>query len=993
MRQFFTLLAWLLVFGGGAAYAQTGVLTGKITHATDQEPLVGATLQIKGTTLGTATDVDGSYRLANVPAGRTLILVVRNIGFKEKEQTFLVANGETKTLDVALEPTDLYLDDIVITGLAVQAKQKELGTSRATVSGKTIDELPVVTVEDALVGRLAGVEAYSTDGAPGGGFRFRIRGGNSIVGASEPLVIVDGIFLDNSNRNTTTGATGNTGSASFGMNNGTRGLAALNPEDIESLEVLKGAAAASLYGSRASSGVIVVKTKSGGGGAPTFEYSLDAGVTQLHRGVLNYKKSWTNDEITRWAGLVNQSVTNPALRYSQTEIDTWLQNNPGIDWMTEPFQQGTFNRHTFRVAGGDNKLSYYASASTQANTGHQKGTSFTANGFRLSVTSRPTTKLEVRANADYSADRRRTLPGGSPGFFVVNQWARNSNAMPFMRQQDVRNPSDPAGRNLGIPSPSDYSTLRRENEMQRVIGSINAKYNLLQNLVLDANFGVDNSAIDGKMIYPFGLVSIFPTGRLDVDRENLRQTTFTLGVNHSWQITDQLYLKSAAGVQYDVNTRTYSYVRFQNRPATTPEEFLGSYQTFNAGSNFEQLAQVKTLGIYVNETLGFKEKLFINLGGRLDRGSAFVERFFFYPRASVSYSFTDKIRARAAVGTSGTQPPPFLVNPIYLLDGGGYNGASAINLNTPGNPDLKPETQTEIEVGGDASLFGGRVNVELTFYRKQFTDLLLNSLVNPATNRGFTTNLVNVGEMYNQGIEFSVSSDIFQTKNFGWNVAFTGATLRNEVTSLNIGSAPGQVAQVAGGLVGEARIRQGYPLGGFWTPALTGRDEYLGSPFPALEFNLNNQVNYKGLFLTMLWGGKTGYKKFNATARDLAAPTTRMHDELWDVPATDLLQGAGGIINDFSRWVQNANFVKLRFLTIGYNVPKSVLNKLPKSFVKKASISFTGANLLTLSNYRGGYDIESETSGAGQANAWVRGVDVWEAGLPRSYTLSLNIGF
>ncbi len=981
------------MLGGGLVQAQTGILVGKVTHVTNNEALVGATLQIKGTTLGTAVDVDGNYRLSGVPAGRTLTMIVRNIGFKEKEQAISVAEGETKTFDIALEAADLYLEDIVVTGLAVQVKQKELGTSRATVSAKTIDELPVVTVEDALVGRLAGVEAYSTDGAPGGGFRFRIRGGNSIIGASEPLVIVDGIFLDNSNRNTTTGSTGNTGSASFGMNGGTRGLAAINPEDIESLEVLKGAAAASLYGSRASSGVIVVKTKSGGGGSPTFEYSLDAGITQVHRGVLKYKQDWTNNEITQWAGLVNQSVANVALRYSQTEIDSWTQNNPGTSWMTEPFQQGSFNRHTFRVSGGDNKLSYYASASTQTNIGHQKGTSFNANGFRLSVTSRPTTKFEIRANADYSADRRLMLPGGSPGFFVVNSWARNSNAMPFMRLQEVRNPNDPFGKNLGIQSPEAYSKLRRENDMQRIIGSINAKYNLTSNLVVDANFGVDNSAIDGKMIYPFGLVSLFPTGRLDIDKENLRQTTFTLGINHSWRINDDMYLKSAGGLQYDENKRTYYYARFQNRPATTPEEFLGSYQTFNAGSNFEQFSLVKTLGVYFNETFGFKDKLFLNLGGRFDRGSAFVDKFFFYPRASVSYSITDKIRARAAIGTSGTQPQPFLVNPIYLLDGGGYNGASAISLNTPGNPNLKPETQTEIEVGADASFLSGRVNVELTFYRKKFTDLLLNSLVNPAINRGFTNNLINVGEMYNQGFEFSINGDVVRGKDFNWNLGLTGATLKNEVTSLNIGAAPGQVAQIAGGLVGESRIREGYALGGFWTPALTGKDEYLGSPFAALDFNINNQVNYKGLYLNMLWGGKAGLKKFNATARDLASPGTRMHTDYWDTPSADLLQGSGGIVNDFSRWIQNADFVKLRFLTVGYNLPKSLLSKLPKTFIKKASISLTGANLLTFSNYQGGYDIESETSGAGQANAWVRGVDVWDAGLPRSYTMSLNIGF
>jgi TonB-linked SusC/RagA family outer membrane protein len=981
-------------------WAQSGTISGKITNAADEEPLVGATVQVKGTTIGTATDIRGQYQLTGVPVGKSVMLIIRSIGFKEKEVAVSLVANETKTFDFSLESADLYLEDIVVTGLAVQTKQKELGTSRANVSSRTLDELPIPTVEDALIGRLAGVETYSADGAPGGGFRFRMRGGNSIIGASEPLVIVDGIFLDNSNRNVTTGANAvnGTGSASFGMNNGTRALAAINPEDIESIEVLKGAAAASLYGSRASSGVIVIKTKSGGGGQPTFEYSLDAGVTQVHRGVLNYKKDWTPEQVRTWANLVNEAQTGAAIarRYTAAEIEQFAQqSNLGNDWMTAAFRQGSFSRHTFRVSGGDNKLSYYASASTQNNIGHQKGTEFSANGFRVSVTSRPTTKFEIRVNADYSADKRKQLPGGAPGFFIVNAWGRNSNAMPFMNLDQVRSPGQAARTDLGIPSPDAYTTIRRENDIQRIIGSVNAKYNITQNLIVDANLGIDNSTIDGKMIYPFGVVSIFPTGRLDIDKEVLRQTTFTLGLNHAWEINKDLYVKSAAGLQYDENLRTYLYARFQNRVPTVDEQFLGGYQTFNAGSNFELRTPVNTLGIYFNETIGYKDKIFVNLGGRFDRGTAFREQFFFYPRASVSYNIKDNIRARAAVGTSGTQPPPFAINPTFGLDPGGYNGASAINYLTPGNNNLKPETQIETEIGIDGSLLKGRLNFELTFYNKQFRDLLLNSGVNPAINRGFTENLINVGEMYNRGFEIAINGDILRTKDLTWNLGFTGTTLDNKVTSLNIAAQPGQTPQILGGLLSVARIKEGYPLSGLWTPTATGQDIYLGSPFAKFDFNINTQVDYKGLFARVLFGGKSGMKRFNGTARDLAAPGTRMHDELWDRSAAELNAPAaqGGILNDFSRWVQDASFTKLRFLTVGYNMPKSMVSKLPGGFVKKLTVSLTGANLLTFSKYKGGYDIESETSGAGQQNAWVRGIDFWEAGIPRSYTFSLNVGF
>jgi TonB-linked SusC/RagA family outer membrane protein len=1006
--NFSALLLFFCLWGSHLALAQSGSISGKITNASTNEALIGGTVQVVGTTLGTVTDVEGNYRLAGVPAGKSIRLLIKNVGYKDKEIAVSLSTGENKTLDITLEEAELFLDDVVVTGLAVQTKQKELGTSRATVSGKTIEELPAVTVEDALLGRLAGVETYSTDGTPGGGFRFRMRGGNSIIGSSEPLVIVDGIYMDNSNRNTTSGA--NTGVASFGMNNGTRGLGAVNPEDIESMEVLKGAAAAALYGARGSSGVIVIKTKSGAAGKASLDYALDAGFTEVHRGVLNYKNNWASGEISQWADLINAQVTNSVLRYSPTEISQW-QGNPSKDWLLEPFQRGTFTRHTLRLTGGTEKLSYYASVSSQRNLGHQKGTNYGADGFRVSITARPTDKLEIRASADYSADTRLQLPGGSPGFFVVNQWARNSNAMPFMRLQDVRNPlstgfnavrPEGAGRDLGIYSPDDYVTLRKENKIGRVIGGINMKYNILDNLAVDVNFGVDNSNIEGKMIYPYGLVGLFPQGRLDIDNETIRAKTLTIGLNHAWKINDAFNLKSAIGMQYDDNTRTYNYVRFQNRSPITPEDFLGSYTTFNAGSNIEFKDILKTTGVYINETLGYKDKIFLNLGGRMDKTTAFSNQFYFYPRAALSYVATQTIRLRAAVGSTGTQPPAYSSLPTFAVDAGGFDGASAVRYAVIGNPNLKPETQTEIEIGGDVSFLKGRINVELTYYNKSFKDLLLNSAsVNPAlaANKGSTTNIQNIGTMRNQGLEFSVNMAVIDNKDFKWNLSFTGATLDNKVTSLSIGGVTPPV--LLGGLLNVARIVEGYPLSGLWgiipESANSSDFRYLGSPYAKLDFNINNQLDYKGLYFRMLWGGKSGMKKFNATARDLAAPTTRMHEDYWNTPRTDLVgaTGTGGVFNNFSQWVQDASFLKLRFLTLGYNVPRNVLNGsfFKASRVKSLNVSLTGANLLTFSSYKGGYDIESETSGSGGGNAWVRGIDSWEAGIPRSYTFSLNIGF
>jgi TonB-linked SusC/RagA family outer membrane protein len=978
--------------------AQSGVVVGRITDGVTKQPLSGATVRLKDSRMGTVAQRDGQYTLSGLPQNTPVVLQVRNIGYANVDKTVTLGT-EKQTVDVALSPTNFNLEDVVVTGLAVDTKQKELGTSRSTVN-KVIQELPAVTVEDALVGRVAGVETYSSDGAPGGGFRFRIRGGNSILSASEPLVIVDGVFLDNSNRNTSTGV--NTGSASFGASNGTRALAAINPEDIESMEILKGAAAASLYGSRASSGVIVITTKKGGTGTLSVDYNLDAGFTELHRGVLQQKTSWTGDEMRAWRDSINARLTvaQRPLGYTDAELSKW-QSNPTTDWMTAPFQRGSFVRHTVTLRGGNKDFGYYGSFGTQNTVGHQKGTEFNANSLRLGINSSAIENLEIRAAIDVSFDTRRQLPGGTPGFFVPNRWALESLAMPFMQLEDVRNPilGGFPRTTLGVPSPDAYATLRRENNSTRIIGTTNLKYKILDNLSIDLNAGIDETRATGKMLYPFGLVFLFPSGRLDIDEEKITQRTLTLGINHAWQIAEDLYLKSAAGLQYDDNRRDYYYVRFQNRSVVAPEDKISSYSTFL--SQLEAVQVVRTLGIYVNETIGWQEKLFINLGGRFDRGTAFQERFFFYPRASVSYQITPEIRARAAFGQSGTQPPPYLVNPLFSLDGFGYDGSTgALTTRTPGNPNLRPETQTEIEAGVDATFLDGRITVEATFFNKSFTDLLLRIPVNPAMNNGFSTDVRNAGAMTNQGVEFSVAGDVIRDDNMRLNLGFNGATLTNRVTQLFLPTAQGITPEILEGVINApvpvARIREGFPIGGFWGTPLDGaQPRYFGTPWAAFDYNISLQFDAGGFFARVLVGGKAGNRRFNSTERDLVNPAVRMHRDFWNLPAGTAIDAPGtptlfGMFNNTSMWVQDASFTKLRQVTIGYTIPHEWLESF---IVKKITVSLTGANLLTFSNYRGGYDVESETSGFNIANGWVRNQDAWEGGIPRSYTLSVNIGF
>ncbi len=990
MRNKFYILLTLLCSLTGVAAAQT--IVGKVTGASGAVP--GAAIQVVGTTIGTATDADGNFRLTNVSAGNVTVKV-SSIGFKDNTQSIVLKAGETRTLNISLDDATKFLEEVIVTGLSINAKQKELGTSRANLSSSVIESLPAPSVESALVGRLAGVEAYSTDGAPGGGFRFRIRGANSISGASEPLLILDGIIMDNANRNAISGQAGGnnaTGSATFGMQNGTRGLGSLNPEDIESIEILKGAAAASLYGSRAASGVIVVKTKSGGQGKLKLDYSLDFGSTKVSRNVGKYKMDWTGDEISTWANLIDPAKAT----YKDADIAQY-KVNPLTDYPLESFRTGSFSRNTVRVQGGTKKLGYYFSGNNQNTVGQIKGADFKSKGALFSLSSQPVAGLTMKVSLNYQDADRAQIASGTPGFFVPNRWANDGLAMPFMRYSDVK------VLGAGFKTLDDYALLAKDTHSKRYSVSGNLNYKILSNLSLDVTGGIDKSEIKGQILYPVGLVTLFPTGRLDQDYEKITQKTFTVGLNHAWKINEKLYLKSAVGTQYDENERFYDFVRYQTITAGKNERDTSSYTAPQRGSFVQVLPIVKTFGIYFNETIGIGEKLFLNLGGRIDRSTSFTEQSFFYPRASLSYQVSPTFRVRTAYGSSGTQPAAYTSTLSFRQLAIGWNNSrTAYVPNVPPNTGLRPETQEEFEIGFDASALNGRVTVEATYYNKQFKDLLLASIINPALNYGLTTGIRNVGSMYNRGLELMISADVIRTEDINWNVSFTGFTLQNKVTSM-----PEPKTPLGGGTGVDdvVQIREGYPMSGIWAgvPASAATDApevaktaggavrvFRGNTIPSFEGNINTTFQYKGFSINALIGGKGGFYKYNLTARNLANPAKRQHSDYWNMPTAQLTP----IYNDSNNWVERGDFIKLRQLGLSYVVPKAMLDQT--KFIKRLSVALTGSNLFTSSKYSGGYDVESETNGSSAANAswaWVRGIDSWDGGMPKTYTLSVNIGF
>jgi TonB-dependent starch-binding outer membrane protein SusC len=966
----------------------TSVVTGTVRDAGTNQPIVGAAVTVVGTSLGTLTNDRGVYRIERVRTGAATISA-QYLGYQRLTRAITVAGaGSTLTQDFALARVALQLDATVITGLPTQTTAREQGAARGLVSAETFAQRPTAPIDQTVQGRVPGVEVFSTDGSPGGGLRFRIRGPNSINGSPEPLVIIDGVIAHNGNRN---GQTGQTQVPGFGVNDGSQAFQGLNPEDIASMEILKGAAAAALYGSRASNGAIVIKTKTGRAGQTAFTGSIATGTQELTRGPENIKMDWSPTEIQQWADLVNPGRFVTA-RYTAAQIQQFGQN-PRRNWLVDdPFRSAQFVRYSLGASGGNQGLTYSVSGSDASTEGIMRGTGFRAQNFKLGLDIVPNDKLLINVTTNISRTTRDQLSAsGSP--LNPLDWYGGSIAMPFMADPrvDFRAPTVFPTQAFGV----NYDALwnvRRKSDNQRFLVGTTATYNVTSNLNVTATAGVDYSNEDGRNIFPFAWNTfINPNGRLDVDKVGIFQGNLNLGVNHALTVGSDWTFKTTAGSQFEERRRQYNSIRLQDLSIPTAADDRANNYVTRADQR-DVFADQRTLGLYVNETVGFRDKLFVGAGVRADRGSAFRQQTFMYPRGSVSYVVNKDLRVRAAVGTAGTQPVPYQVTPLWAADPRGYGGGAVVRALTPGNADLRPERQIETEGGFDWSLKGGRIVLEGSYYNKSITDLLLSSPVNPAiTGNGLALNLLNVGSMYNRGLELGLTTKNLVRSRFEWTTVTSLTTLDNKVTSLLVDNiTDNSVAGVgaSSGFAGVPRVRTGYPLSGFWGFTTTSPtvEQYLGSPLPKLEASLvNDFVFFKDLSLSVLFNGKFGHKRFSWVDRTLSNANWRLHKERWNLPTADL--NAGNTQMDL--WVGDADFVRLRNVVLTYQVPTRFTRNLG---ARSLQLQLSGNNLGVWTKYRGGYDPENETSGFNESGNWVRGIDFWQSGPPRTFSFALNIG-
>ena len=777
------LFAMLLTVVPVAAQA-TGSITGRVVDATSQRPLANAQVSIPGTGIGALANANGQYLLLNVPVGEHTV-EVQLIGYGVETQSVTVAAGQSAALNFQLARSAIELGEIVITGAGQATERRRLGNTVEALNVSEIENAPVVSTSEVLQARIPGVDVNTTGGHAGSGSEIRIRGVGSISQNNGPVIYVDGVRIDG-------------GRGDFNSAAGASRLDDLNPESIERIEVLKGAAAATLYGTEASNGVIQIFTKRGQAGRSRWTFTAGGGMALAQPEPI-------------LAGFALDEDPTPGRDLGTTALNEyWGVNNEPfelytLDYTDLLFERGSYQDYSLSNSGGNDVITYYVSGRYSKENGVLGGKDCTApNGspdcFRVPGFDMFEDIAEVRqVDASVTFQARENLRFEVASRYidrVTHPQDNTGGAVAMMQLSKLEEASE-----TNLTGTQLFSTIRegflefQEEATERFGGSINARYSLTPDINFSLTTGVDvvrSVSLEGR---PFGhavdgFSNFTPDGIRTV--ANINRDDFTLDLSGNWDedITSDLSSSLVVGTQIIVSDR--------QRVEAEGEEFPGPGIEVVGGGNIqrtdEEIERTVNNGVFAQEQIGFRNFLFLTLGARLDRHSAFGENAdaAFYPKVSGSFVASDlpgwnglgpvsTLRFRAALGKSGLQPGSFDRFSTFAPASSSF-GPALVPSNL-GNPDLKPEVTTEWEGGLEAGLFDDRFALEATYWNRTTTDLLI-ARPFPISGGFSAAQLDNVGEMKAWGVDLGLSGVVFQNGSTAVEVFGNGAYLYQEVTDL-----------------------------------------------------------------------------------------------------------------------------------------------------------------------------------------------------------------
>jgi len=996
-------------------FAQTKEISGKITDSKDGSAVVGATIKAKGFKSSTSSNTDGSFKIT--VDNKTKVLEITYVGYNP-----LAATLTSNYLSVALQQSDRSLTEVVVVGYG-KAVKKDVTGSISRVGAKDLENYPAPSFESAIQGKAPGVVVSSGSGKLGQAIQINIRGISSISASSQPLYVIDGLPV------TTT-------SASDGTNDDTNPLADINPNDIESVEILKDASSAAIYGARASNGVVLITTKKGKEGKKTL-LSLD-----LTHGISNPARKLSFLNAKQYVGLINQSAINDgtydfinnggypsldsAINYYKDNVyypvldqyslgTDWRNGAVNSNWQNQVFHKDApTNQVNLSATGGDAKTRFFISGFYDKQDAIVINNKFSRYGTRFNIDHNASDKLVFGLNLAVNRSQLDRITNdnaySTPGQLVAQ--------IPI---SPIIDPSTKLPNRQTLYPSGVYDALYDFDKQVtfRTLGNAYANYKILPSLAFQSEIGADilnltelefagKESQDGGGI---GKGSTVITQSASLNTNNY--FTYTPRIN------DNSKLNVVAGISYLQNDYTHTYGQGEKYPSDAVKNLSGA--TSITGASTTQ-SRYTFLSYFLRANYALLGKYLLSVSDRIDGSSRFgpSTKYGNFPAASVGWVISDEnflkgsrtvsfLKLRASYGLTGnSEIGEQQFRSLYTVSN--YPNLPGFTPSQLANPNLKWEKSKQIDLGLNFGFFNNRLSGEVDYYKKHTSDLLLNTNIPQTT--GYSSIYQNAGTLENSGVELAITSRNIEGA-FKWTTSFNIANNKNKVGNIN-----GQIIQSGDGL---QRAVQGYSVGSFYMQKFigvdkqTGNAEYLdatgktttdytlaarqvvGKYTPDYTGGLTNTFSYKNIDLSVFFYFVTGNNIYNAAGRFMSDgfyngfdnQTTELLNswkkpgDITNIPRAGNNFGSG--TSNSTRWLYKGDYLRLKNCTLGYNLPKSVATALK---IASARFYVSGTNLLTYTKYPGDPEINTNV-----VNNIAGGEDFYTIPQAKTFTVGLNIKF
>ena len=999
--NYFLPVMMLFIFYSG--FAQERTVTGAITDNNGM-PLAGVNIIIENTNRGTQSDFDGNY---SIVANEEHVLVFSFVGFSPVRRPV----GANSVINVQLSE-DNTLDEVVVVGYGTQSKRK-VTDNIASISADEINNIPVANMQGALVGKAAGVQITQINGKVEGGVKMRVRGIASISSSQEPLYVIDGMPLINDDESVSEAPI--------------NPLISINPNDIESIEILKDASSAAIYGARGTNGVVLITTKQGKAGKSKISINTSNGWSRATN-----KLEWLNAE--EYVELFTEASTN-----SYGAEDTWLTEEGGYfddmanglnwrtgevdtDWQDLALVEGSVQDHTVSLSGGSEKTRFFLSGGYNRTEAIVRGNNLERYSLRSNVDHDASERLKVGLNAGVSKSR------------ISRIGTDNSFSTPL--QAVAQSPLSPAYLEGGV-IPNNESTIYYNFLMQeyngdwdsnifRVLLNTYAQYYLLQDLSFRTEIGYDNNNQTEEYFAGSLTESSATNGYADANAIQSDKYSISNYFNYMTTFNQNYDLDVVVGMSFEESSRSRQFTAGTEFPSDDLQTVASASEIIDG---FSSRTKYNFLSYFGRATFSLFDKYLFKGSLRYDGSSRFGtdNRYGFFPAASAGWIISEEdflqdsstlslLKLRGSWGVTGNAGIGNFAS-LGLFSGRSYNQRAALYPSQLGNPGLKWERTEQVDVGLDFGFFNNRLSGEIDYYVKTTKDLLLNQPI-PGTS-GFSSITRNVGSMSNKGIEFVLNTKNIVTQDFTWNTSFNLSTLDNEVTEL-----PG--GDIVSGL---NIVREGETISSFYLVEYAGVDPdngdalfvrntlnsdgtrdrsttaryneaervILGSPYPELMGGLTNNLTFYNFDFSFTFQGEWGASLYNSGGKfqsgNARYEDNQTRDQLnrWQNPGDITMVPQARMYStngqqDSSRYLEESDFIRLRNLTFGYTLPVEMTQRFS---VDRLRVYFTGVNLLTFTDYSG-YDPESTYDNLGNSNIQ-RGITFYSAPPAKTFTIGLNI--